>query len=59
MYLKFNRFCIVVGLVNNEGHEDVVVKYVVVEVFVNVIVFIVVVVDDNFSTIALHLCHCL
>jgi hypothetical protein len=31
----------VVGLVNNEGHEDVVVKFVVVVVFLNVVVFIV------------------
>jgi hypothetical protein len=49
----------VVELVHYEGYEDVVVKFVVVEVFVNVIVFIVVVVEDNFSTIAFHLCHCL
>ncbi len=59
MSLNFNWLFIVVWLVHYEGHEDVVVKFVVVEVFVNVIVFIVEVVEDNFSTIAFHLCHCL
>ncbi len=63
--LNFNLLLLVVGLVHNEGHEYVVVKFVVVfvnvvvVVFVNGVVFIVVVVEDNFPTIAFHLCHCL